>query len=209
MFTVFVDDLIRPDIAMTQASHRAEAQKLFDTYITTWGLDGLDIDVERTLTADQLRRASGIMTALGELIGPRSGTDYLFIYDTNMTGAHPLFQATASSIDYVFLQAYGRSVTSLQRTWETFSTRISSCQFLPGFSFYEERGARWGDVSTPFESSRAAAYARWQPTGGEKGGVFAYAIDRDGKVQGDDTITRTDFSWMTRLKQLMLDNDIR
>jgi hexosaminidase len=32
--------------------------------------------------------------------------------------------------------------------------------------------------------------------------VFAYAIDRDGKQPGDDTISTTDYSWMKRLDAL-------
>lgn len=33
--------------------------------------------------------------------------------------------------------------------------------------------------------------------------MFVYAIDRDGKKFGDDTITKTDFSWTKRLTDTM------
>ncbi|MFE6648498.1 hypothetical protein ACFVJS_18155, partial [Nocardioides sp. NPDC057772] len=125
------------------------------------------------------------------------------IYDTNMTGNHPLFPQIAEYVDYVLLQAYGRDPGRLQGTWETFAPYISSCQFLPGFSFYEERGWHWLDTTVPFGESRAAAYANWQPEGGGKGGIFSYALDRDGKLDGDDTISASKYTWMKRLSGII------
>lgn len=64
---------------------------------------------------------------------------------------------------------------------------------------------RWGDaegIYDPATAPRSTAYqyATWQPEGGSpKGGFFAYAVDRDGKAWGDNTITPTAFSWMKNL----------
>ncbi|MFJ3958021.1 hypothetical protein [Arthrobacter sp. NPDC090010] len=205
IFTLFVDKIADASIPLTEASYEAYAEQLLDTYVRPYGLDGLDIDLERNLTADELTRASGVIRALSKSLGPKSGTGKYLILDTNDDGTHPLVRQAAPYIDYLLLQAYGRSAASLESSWKTFAPYISSCQFLPGFSFYEERGARWGDVNAPFDTSRAAAYARWQPQGGEKGGVFGYAVDRDGKEEGDDTITRSTFDWMKKLDGLIAD----
>lgn len=87
----------------------------------------------------------------------------------------------------------------MQPTWESFAPLIPSERYLIGFSFYEEYDLnRWDDTSEPFETSRAAAYADWQPDGATKAGVFSYAVDRDGVDFLDDGITETHYSW-TRL----------
>lgn len=98
--------------------------------------------------------------------------------------------------------------------WNGFAPYIDSKQFLIGFSFYEENGDAasniWSDTvlsrdimdggsvavdnngikkeklkypGTP-TNSRAYDYALWQPAGGLKGGIFCYAIDRDGIIEG-------------------------
>lgn len=207
VFTLWIDDFAKAPVENDQQAYAAYARQLYDTYIGDWGVDGIDIDVESTPTGEELDRAIGIITELGKLIGPQSDSGRYLIYDTNLAGDHPVFAATAELYDYVLLQAYGRNVSTIQGTWSTFAPLISSCQFLLGFSFYEENDASggWGDTLEPFEDSRAVEYAKWQPFGGEKGGVFAYAIDRDGKAPDDDTISRTDFDWMKRLDGIARD----
>lgn len=211
VYTLWIDKLAKADIPLDDASYRAYAQQLVDTYVTPYGLDGIDVDVESYPQGDDLTRAIGVFDALGELIGPKSGGDRIFIYDTNQTGDTPLFEAVSGNISYVLLQAYGRGVSGMQATWETFADDVAPCRFLPGFSFYEEQDrTHWGDAegiydSTTAPSSTAYQYAIWQPEGGAKGGFFAYAVDRDGKVYGDDTITKTDFTWMRNLSRVQDD----
>ncbi|CEJ93048.1 hypothetical protein VHEMI08665 [[Torrubiella] hemipterigena] len=171
------------------------AQHLIDTYVTAHGLDGLDIDVEGYLDASQQKQVIGVFGELSKSLGPKSGTDKILIYDTNQDGDTDLFSAVNSYVNYVLVQSYGRSVSSLQGTWDTFSPYIKSSQYLIGFSFYEERGARWGDTTTPMNKSRAYQYAAWQPKGATKGGIFSYATDRDGVKEGSDDLVATDFSW--------------
>ncbi|WP_217184884.1 Ig-like domain-containing protein [Streptomyces sp. AC495_CC817] len=208
VYTLWIDRLAKADIPLTQEAYRAYAQELVDTFVTPYGLDGIDIDVESYPQGDDLTRAIGVFNALGELIGPKSGTDRIFIYDTNQTGDTPLFEAVAGNISYVLLQAYGRGTAGMQSTWETFADDIAPCRFLPGFSFYEEQDrTHWGDAEGIYDpatapSSTAYQYAVWQPEVGTKGGFFAYAVDRDGKVFGDDSITKTDFTWMKNLSRV-------
>ncbi|MGM7776349.1 EndoS/ChiA family endoglycosidase [Arthrobacter sp. KNU-44] len=204
--TLWIERLARAKIPLTEDAYRSYAQELVDTFVTPYGLDGIDIDVESHSEGDELTRAIGVFNALGKLIGPKSGTDKLFIFDTNLDGNTPLFKAVHGNISFVLLQAYGRGTWGMQGTWNTFADKIASCQFLPGFSFPEERDlTRWGDAEGIYDPataprSKAYQYVTWQPEGGSlKGGFFAYAVDRDGKAWGDDTITPTAFSWMKNL----------
>lgn len=206
VYTLWIEQLANADIPLTEDAYRSYAQKLVDTYVTPYGLDGIDIDVESYPQGDNLTRAIGVFNALGKLIGPKSGTDKLFIFDTNQDGNTPLFKAVHQNVSFVLLQAYGRGTWGLQWTWNTFADKIASCQFLPGFSFPEEKDpTRWGDaegIYDPATAPRSTAYqyATWQPEDGSpKGGFFAYAVDRDGKAWGDNTITPTAFSWMKNL----------
>lgn len=205
VYTLWIDRLAKADIPLTQEAYRAYAQQLVDTFVTPYGLDGIDIDVESYPTGDNLTRAIGVFNALGEIIGPRSGTDKLFIYDTNQTGSTALFEAVSQNVSFVLLQAYGRGTAGMQSTWSTFADDIAPCQFLTGFSFPEEQDrTHWGDAEGIYDPATASKYtaykyATWQPEGGTKGGIFAYAVDRDGKVWGDDSITPTSFTWMKNL----------
>ena len=197
--TVDIGVILDAPTADTPEAYDAAAEQILAEYVTDDGLDGLDVDMERELSAAQVNRAAGVFEALSAHIGPQSGTDRLFVYDTNKEGTHPLTARIAPYVSYVLVQSYGREVSGLQRTWDSYAPYVHPCQYLIGFSFYEERGADWGDTRDPFETSRAAQYAQWQPQGATKGGIFSYAVDRDGKVVGDDTITRSDFSWSKRL----------
>lgn len=197
--TVDIGVILDAPSADTPAAYAAAADEILAEYVTDDGLDGLDVDMERSLTAAQVARVAGVFRALSEHLGPQSGTDRLFIYDTNQEGTHPLTAQIAPYVSYVLVQSYGRSVSGLQSTWESYAPYFDACEYLIGFSFYEERGHDWGDTTEPFTSSRAAQYADWQPTGATKAGIFSYAVDRDGKLPGDDTITASDFSWSTRL----------
>lgn len=100
----------------------------------------------------------------------------------------------------------GENLYSVDYYSDTFMKYIQPKQLLVGFSFYEEcspKDNRWYDVPTKtgayitrrdetgkvsiehkleagIEESRAGRYANWQPKEGLKGGLFSYAIDRDG-----------------------------
>lgn len=204
--TTDITAVLNPDFPDTADGHRQNAEHLVETLVDAQGLDGIDFDVERYLDAADTARAVGVFEELSRLIGPKSGTDRLFVYDTNRDGADALFEQTADCLDYVLVQSYGRSVSSLQGTWDSFAPHIAPAQYLIGFTFYEEHDAnRWNDTSEPFEDSRAVAYADWQPDGATKGGIFSYAVDRDGVAFGDDEIRHTTYEWSKRLKRRMRD----
>lgn len=201
--TAGIQVLLNTSYTNDEAGYQKLADDLIATKVTAHGLDGLDIDVEQDLSASELKQATGVFRALSKSLGPKSGTNKLLIYDTNESGKTDLFKAVNSYVSYVLVQSYGRSISSLQGTWNTFSPYIKSSQYLIGFSFYEERGAHWHDTDTPIESSRAYKYAQWEPKGTKKGGIFSYATDRDGVKDGDDTIQTTTFSWTRKLISVM------
>ena len=190
--TVAINELIKTG---------ATAEKIFDRFFSsTRGLDGLDIDIEDTLTDAERKQAEDISGRLRELLGQ----DRLFIYDTNENGDVELLRSLQPKLDYVLFQAYGQTPTRVQGHFDRmFKDFLAPSKFLPGFSFYEERGPHWGDVLKPFESSTAHDYATWNPSQGTKGGIFSYAVDRDGVEQGDDALQPTTFEWTRRLKNLL------
>lgn len=165
------------------------AQDLIAKFVTPWGLDGLDFDIEERIEGPEAEHFAAIFKALSKYLGPKGKPNTLLIYDTNQD-AERFFPLIADVVSFVFLQAYGREVERLETTWSSYAPFIDSCRFVPGFSFYEEEGTNgWHDTERPLNTSRALAYAEWQPEGGQKGGVFSYAADRDWKADGDDSIS--------------------
>lgn len=192
--------LLDPAFPDTPAGHRDLAEHLVEELVLAHDLDGLDIDMERQLEPALAARASAVFHELSRHLGPVSGTERLLMYDTNLGGDEPVFRESAEVFDHVLVQSYGRDPGTLQGTWETFAGQIDPAQYLVGFSFYEEFDLnRWDDTSEPFEDSRAVAFTDWQMEDGTKGGVFSYAVDRDGVPFLDDTITATDYSWTRRI----------
>ncbi|MNP16192.1 Endo-beta-N-acetylglucosaminidase F2 precursor [compost metagenome] len=187
-----IDELIKPG---------ATAKDIFQRFFSsTKGLDGLDIDIEHTLTDTQRKQAEGISLELKALLGQGR----LFIYDTNENGDVSLLRSLEQQLDYVLFQAYGQTPSRVQGHYDRmFKDFLAPSKFLLGFSFYEERGPHWGDVHEPFENSTAHAYASWNPSQGTKGGIFSYAVDRDGVKEGDDALQPTTFEWTKKLKKLL------
>lgn len=201
--TVGIKTLLDTSYSNDAKGYQQLADHILETAVTAHNLDGLDVDVEQSLSASQLKQATGVFNALSKSLGPKSGTGKLLIYDTNQNGNTALFKAVHSTVSYVLVQSYGRSVSGLQGTFDTFSPYINANQYLIGFTFYEERGTKWGDTIAPINTSRAYKYAKWEPKSGHKGGIFSYATDRDGVKQGDDKIQSTDFSWTRELISVM------
>ncbi|MEN4282875.1 endo-beta-N-acetylglucosaminidase family protein [Streptococcus pyogenes] len=191
---------------------------------------------------ENLKRSIDVFEEIGKLIGPK-GVDKsrLFIMDsTYMADKNPLIERGAPYIDLLLVQVYGargeqgefqndtKLVTETpEERWQGYSKYIRPEQYMIGFSFYEERagsGNLWYDINVEDESNpnvgkeikgtRAERYAKWQPkTGGVKGGIFSYAVDRDGvahpKKNGYknpklDNIVTSDYSVSKALKTVML-----
>ena len=187
------------------AGYTQRAKEILTHYLSPLTLDGLVVNAEESLSGTNLQRAKGVVTQLAKSVGKQSKSQKLFIYDTNLPGTDALFKQTHGVYNYVFSDAYGRSVSSLDQTWQTFKGLITPNQFIPGFSFYGENGADWGDTTLPLNQSRAYRYAKWEPAGEtqHKGGIFAYAVDRDGVPIGADAIVHSDFTWSKQLYQAM------
>ncbi|HEP1521141.1 TPA: endo-beta-N-acetylglucosaminidase [Streptococcus pyogenes] len=156
----------------------------------------------------------------------------LFIMDsTYMADKNPLIERGAPYIDLLLVQVYGargeqgefqndtRLVTETpEERWQGYSKYIRPEQYMIGFSFYEERagsGNLWYDINsrkdedkanginTDITGTRAERYARWQPkTGGVKGGIFSYAIDRDGVAHQPEKVAQQDKRSQTQVDEI-------
>ncbi|HEL0633636.1 endo-beta-N-acetylglucosaminidase [Streptococcus equi subsp. zooepidemicus] len=176
---------------------------------------------------ENIQRSIAVFEEIGKLIGPK-GADKsrLFIMDsTYMADKNPLIERGAPYIDLLLVQVYGaqgergewdpvarKPEKTMEERWESYSKYIRPEQYMVGFSFYEENagsGNLWYDINerkddhNPLHSeitgTRAERYAKWQPkTGGVKGGIFSYAIDRDGVAhQPEKYAKRKDFKDVT------------
>ncbi|HEL1092599.1 TPA: endo-beta-N-acetylglucosaminidase [Streptococcus equi subsp. zooepidemicus] len=191
-----------------------------------------------------IQRSIAVFEEIGKLIGPK-GADRsrLFIMDsTYMADKNPLIERGAPYIDLLLVQVYGaqgekggfdnanhKAVDTMEERWESYSKYIRPEQYMVGFSFYEEKansGNLWYDVNveddtnpnigSEIKGTRAERYAKWQPkTGGVKGGIFSYGIDRDGvahpkkngpKTPDLDKIVKSDYKVSKALKKVM-END--
>lgn len=225
----------------TPLGNQRLATDLVDKYVYSRGVDGLDIDVELhdynpKKYPDQARRAEEVYKEIAKLIG-KTGEDQskLLIMDTTISAENnPLFREVAGSLDLLLRQYYGpqgpqdNKFKNIDNDWDGYRAHISPRQFMIGFSFYEEndQSNRWGDINAydpnnlekakSIEGTRAKEYAEWQPaTGGLKGGIFSYAIDRDGvphpKQKGrvdpeTDKIVKSTYSVSKALKETMAAN---
>lgn len=156
----------------------------------------------------------------------------LFIMDsTYMADKNPLIERGAPYINLLLVQIYGpqgekgvfqndtKLVTDTpEERWQGYSKYIRPEQYMIGFSFYEERagsGNLWYDINsrkdddkanginTDITGTRAERYARWQPkTGGVKGGIFSYAIDRDGVAHQPEKVAQQDKCSQTQVDEI-------
>ncbi|HEL0241362.1 TPA: endo-beta-N-acetylglucosaminidase [Streptococcus equi subsp. zooepidemicus] len=200
--------------------------------------------VNKEESKEGIERSIQVFEEIGKLIGPK-GADKsrLFIMDsTYMADKNPLIERGASYIDLLLVQVYGaqgergewdpvarKPEKTMEERWESYSKYIRPEQYMVGFSFYEEKansGNLWYDVNveddtnpnigSEIKGTRAERYAKWQPkTGGVKGGIFSYGIDRDGvahpkkngrKNQKLDDIVKSDYKVSKALKKVM-END--
>ena len=191
-----------------QNNYSVWAKSIYDKWVGEYNLDGIDIDIESNPSGATLTKFVAASKALSKYFGPKSGTGKTFVYDTNQNPTS-FFTQTASCYNYVFLQAYGRSTSNLTLVSGLYAPYISMKQFLPGFSFYEENGYPgnyWNDIRYPQNGTgRGYDYARWQPAGSKKGGLFSYAIDRDAPLSSstDNTLLAPNFKVTKDLIKIM------
>ena len=182
-FRDYMADLGKSVDDATDADYDAYALEIIDEYMTSVGLDGLDIDMETYPTDADVAISDNVIRALSKHIGPKSdnpdGT--MFLYDTNGSNTKP-FANVADCFDYVAYQQYGSTSSRTAGAVEDYSPYIGADKFVPGLAFPEEGdGNRWYDATEPYEDSHIydiASYVR----DNDLGGMFLYALDRDGRT---------------------------
>ena len=182
-FRDYMADLGKSVDDATDADYDVYALEIIDEYMTSVGLDGLDIDMETYPTDAGVAISDNVIRALSKHIGPKSdnpdGT--MFLYDTNGSNTKP-FANVADCFDYVAYQQYGSTSTRTAGAVEDYSPYIGADKFVPGLAFPEEGdGNRWYDATEPYEDSHIydiASYVR----DNDLGGMFLYALDRDGRT---------------------------
>ncbi|ADK29688.1 endo-beta-N-acetylglucosaminidase family protein [Corynebacterium pseudotuberculosis] len=200
--------------------YREIARDVYNEYVVKHNLDGLDVDMELRQVEKQLNlkwQLRKIMGAFSELMGPKApanegkkpdheGYKYL-IYDTFDNAQTSQVGLVADLVDYVLAQTYKKDTKeSVTQVWNGFRDKINSCQFMAGYAHPEENDTnRFLTAVGEVNKSGAMQVAEWKPEGGEKGGTFAYALDRDGRTyDGDDftTLKPTDFAFTKRAIEL-------
>lgn len=154
---------------------------------TNYNYDGIDLDFESgggtTSTGlyggffngseEDLNQTLRKIEALSAYFGPSSGTGKLFILDLNYVNLPQEFLAAVEPhLDYIFMQRYfGGQLDQLFD--EAYSATIPPDKYVLGASF-EDGSARNGTPALFYQ------YADWQPSTGQKGGIFSYGLDAEG-----------------------------
>lgn len=173
----------------TDADYEAFADHLVATYMTEVGLDGLDIDMETYPSAADIAISDRVITALSTRIGPKSGDPEhtMLLYDTNGSEMGP-FKDVADCFDYVAYQQYGSDSSRTADAAADYEQYIPSSRFVPGLAFPEEQDHnRWFDAAEPYESSNIHDVASYS-FDHRFGGMFLYALDRDGRTYDQDDL---------------------
>ena len=146
--------------------NKARADFILYNYMDRYGFDGLDIDMEQTEEKMQkhFEQYQRVLELLSKEIGPKSGKEKLFIYDTTYSAFHRAFEKNKDLFDLVLIQLYGgrseykntkhyvdsqKKALDSQRNkdfednkemtlFDTFKSLVGSQKIMIGFSFYEE-----------------------------------------------------------------------
>lgn len=175
----------------TEADYDAYADHVIETYMTSVGLDGLDIDMETYPNEADVAISDQVIRSLSKRIGPKSSDPEhtMFLYDTNGSYTAP-FENVADCFDYVAYQQYGSTSERTARAAATYEQFIDSTKFVPGLTFPEEgdMNNRWYDATEPYEESHFYDVASYSYEN-NLGGMFVYALDRDGRTYEEDDLT--------------------
>lgn len=184
-----IADVPHAGVEPTQQEYDAYASHLVSTLATDVGLDGLDIDMEVHPDTQTIKRSNGVIRAMAKLIGPQSGNKgSIFLYDTNGSDLDPL-REVEDSFDFVAYQQYGSDARRTDYAVNDYAGLVPPNRFVPGLTFPEEgdMNNRWLDATEPYESSNiynVSDYVRQH----NLGGMFLYALDRDGRTYSDDDL---------------------
>lgn len=172
----------------TQQEYDSYARHLVDSLITSIGVDGLDIDMESSPDANQVMLSSGVIRSLSKLLGPKANNATMLIYDTNGSNLAPL-KDVSDCFDYLAYQQYGSNADRTARAVGDYSKLLQPSRFVPGLTFPEEQDMnnRWYDAAEPYRQSNMYAVATYVRQH-NLGGMFIYALDRDGRTYDDSDL---------------------
>lgn len=169
-------------------------------------------DISRMKLANVIQ-AKAVIEEISKIIGPKNPnrpSNMLFILDTNKEADDPdgIFMATKDCYDYVIRQNYQRD--TFWYGYDSYEGVLPKEKYLTGFSFYEEHDPnQWNNVPSTdliadrdtnetfltnpddllymedFYNSEAYKQAYYAATEGY-GGIFSYAVERDGVAHGND-----------------------
>lgn len=147
------------------------AKKIVQEYVLNYGLDGLDLDVEKhnysfvdsfydiETREEILKRIDNVYKYI---VKELKAHNKLVIYDTTIGPEWPVFKDNAKNIDLVLVQRYGndgevggwdpaanKRYNTLVELFENFGKYITPNKIMIGASFYEENSEhsnRWYDI---------------------------------------------------------------
>ena len=184
-------------VVPTEAEFDAYAQQLINELMKPWDLDGLDIDMETTPSADDIKISDGVIKALSKYLGPKANNGTLFLYDTNGSNVDP-FKNVSDCFDQLAYQQYGSDEQRTAKAVNDYAPYIAKNKFMPGLAFPEEQDHnRWYDTKLPYETSNIFKVANYVKQN-NLSGMFLYALDRDGKTYDEpdiNTISPSNLLW--------------
>lgn len=163
-----------------------------------WGLDGIDIDMEKQPSAERVALSDSIIRTMGQYLGPKAANGTLLIYDTNGSYLAP-FKNVMAYFSKLGYQQYGSGPNRTEKMRQTYTaTGFSQDQILAGLSFSEEGDQnRWYDTNPHhFLDSNMHTVAEFARQ--NLGGMFVYAVDRDGRTYAEPDfshISKTTYRW--------------
>lgn len=166
----------------TEEEFDAYAKQMIAEFVDSIGIDGLDIDMETKPTEDEIKISDGVIKALSKYLGPKSGTNRPFLYDTNASNLAP-FKNVSDSFDFLAYQQYGSDNVRTDKAVSDYSGVLPASRFVPGLTFPEEQDPsnRWYDATEPYLNSNFYKVANYADQN-NLGGMFVYALDRDGRT---------------------------
>ncbi|KLI75714.1 MULTISPECIES: EndoS/ChiA family endoglycosidase [Lacticaseibacillus] len=163
-----------------------------------WGLDGIDIDMEQYPDAEKVALSDRIIQTMGQYLGPKAGNGTLLIYDTNGSYLVP-FKNVMGYFSNLGYQQYGSGPNRTEKMRQTYTAAsFPQDRLLAGLTFPEEGDQnRWYDTD-PNHFLRSNMHTVATFSRENLGGMFVYAVDRDGRTYEEPDfshIRKTTYRW--------------
>ncbi|MFM1515163.1 hypothetical protein [Helcococcus ovis] len=185
----------------TDKGNRDRAEFILHYYMNKYNFDGLDIDMEKKENEFNKYKEhyNKVLELLSKMVGPKSNSDKLLIYDTTYSAFHPAFESHKDKFDLVLIQMYGgrseyKNTEEYSKSeefkknedyeqnrhmtlFDTFKSLVGSEKIMIGFSFYEENSHTTKRLTPPLYDNN-----RWYdiPT---TDGKVEKMIKSDGKIE--------------------------